>query len=213
MIKKLIKLSLLLTTIIMMTSCLDGLHHITKKKNGDVVVTFKMIASKALFDMANNMGGGDGSSLEEEFGSEIIEEDDIHDMVPGLKSVRVEMINDEIDFGFVVTMTIDDLSKVPADTPFIPHIYNDRLEIFPYMSESGSTSEDESGMAMAFMASAKYKVIVSKTIYPAASKAYLASLDQELEFTLVDLGDSYLIDVPFAVMMLDEIEDLRVVLR
>ncbi|HAK45421.1 MAG TPA: hypothetical protein DCO79_05825 [Spirochaeta sp.] len=195
-----------------LSSCLDAIQHITINSKGDIELSFMLTISKSLFAM----GGSQGESLEDSFTEDVIDPDELSAMIPQATKVDARLIDSDVDYGYHFKFTIPRNFQPQDDTPMVPRINWDNIEILLGMptpeAEKGETAEpgptdemDEMGEAI--FSSAKYKVQISKKLLEQASKAYVRTASGEItNVDLVDLGDTYLVNLPMLMIMGNEEE-------
>ena len=192
-----------------LTSCLDAIQHITLNRNGDIEISFMLTVSKALFAM-----GGEGGSVEESFSEDIIDPEELKTLIPRAKNVETRLIDSDVDYGYLFKFTVPQDYQPDGDTPMVPRISWDNIEILLGMPmeqpgaeetvEPGPTDEmDEMGEAI--FSSAKYKIQISKKLLQRSERAFIKTESGEItNLDLIDLGDTYLVNLPMLMVMNSE---------
>ena len=209
--KKALLIAICIIAAFSLSSCLDALQHITVNNKGDIELSFILTISKGLFAMS---GGGKSGSLEEAFTEDVIDPDELSAMIPQATNVEARLIDSDIDYGYHFRFTIPRDFQPADNTPMVPRIGWDSIEILLGLpaekeetaqeTETGPSDEmDEMGEAI--FSSAKYKVQISKKLLESAGKAYVRTESGEItKVDLVDLGDTYLVNLPILMMMENE---------
>lgn len=77
------------------------------------------------------------------------------------------------------------------------------------MIYAGSLKDDDSlqtdnEMLQLFLASSKYRLLISKSCMPSISKILLKKAKKSTEVSYIDLYDEYLIDIPIMLLLTDK---------
>ncbi len=210
--KKSLKFIVLLLVPLFFTSCIDYVQSVTYK-NGQYKLYYKTTLSKILFEMS----GQDPEVLSEDI-DEMFE-----DALPyGVKGGAVDT---DYEIGLEVAMTIDANTKAEEEKALLP-VADGNLVYIPFMmgnnandiGESMTSGSDDmaGGIALAIMASAKCRILISKTIVPDVKAAYFEGIyySDDYQIPFYDYGDSYCLEISFGVFAEDEDYILdRIVIR
>ena len=202
-----------LILVLSLGSCLDAIQYVTVNNQSEIEMSFMLTISKGLFEM----GGGD-ESVEDTFSEEVFDPDEISSMIPGARNVEARLIDSDVDYGYLFHFTLPRGYEAADDTPMVPHIGWDRMEILLAFPGDEAEADEESGeeasmqdsmdeMGEAIFSSAKYKVQISKRLLENAERAYVRESSGEItDLDLVDLGDNYLVNLPMLMVMMSEEE-------
>lgn len=190
--------------------CVDVVQHITRKSDGTQKNIVSFTLSKAVFEMAKAMGGNSSSfdynDLFSEFG-------DGNSFEYEGVSAKMTKIDDNFSAGYLIDMNIDYKNKniqekllKNTDIPPLPIPRYERNKMVIYLGflneKNGASNNEEMGLA--FLASAKYRLLVNKACIPTISKIVLKSTKQDLNIGYTDLYDEYLIEIPIPLLVADK---------
>jgi len=191
--------------------CVDVVQHVTRKNDGTEKNIISFTFSKAMFEMAKAMGG-DSSSFDyndflDEFGdSDSLEYDGF--------SAKLTKIDNDFSVGYLFDMSIDYKDKniqekLLTDAEIaplpIPRYEKNKMVIYlGFLNEKNSASSNNEEMGMAFLASAVYRLLVSKKCMPQISRIVLKSATQNMNIGYADFYDEYLIEVPIPLLVAEK---------
>jgi hypothetical protein len=184
-----------------LTGCFDIYQHITRDNGGIEHNTIKFTISKAVLEMAGSMSGDAvdyDDWLDENSGD--MKLDDYADL-----SASIEKVNDTLDFGFLIRMSVDYRNKEllgkinESNASFIPRYVRNSMVIPITSLGSGDSLDNE--MAAVFLSSAKYRLSVSKNIVGSIAKVVIEKNGQQNEINYIDMNDEYLIEIPVPLLM------------
>lgn len=189
---------LLICTIIcamLFTSCFDSLESITYS-NGEYVITTRFTISKTTLEMATE---SDESGVTAD---SILKE--MTDLFPS--NASIEKVDTDTDFGISVTMKVKPNTKDENAKGFLPTISTDASYFQFNPIESDYFSNAEEGIANLMLASAKWRILISKKVMPTIKSAHLKYFlsGDKIYFPVVDLIDMYYIEIPFSLLILDD---------
>ena len=201
-------------TAFLLSGCLEITQHVTQVRGRTVSVFVKVGIARALLEMAEGFVGGAAtaeSACEEVF----LAEDDLFE---DARVVRLERIYTETECGALYAFEYD-VRKQNAtdieDIPFFVSVAPDFVEILlPGLGDRGAMDE----MALAFLASSKYRLTISKTVMKtisSASVSYTYDADEtieghdsvdalEYELDVIDMADQHLIEMSLAMLFLGD---------
>lgn len=191
---------------LMLTSCIDVVQHITRKSDGTEKNIISITFSKAIFEMAKAMQGDSFSPNYDDFFKELGETDSLNS--DGFSATRSK-IDNEFSAGYLIDMDINYkdkaikekvLSNIEAEGLPV-HVYDkDKIVInLGFLHNNATSKNDEMGQA--FLASAKYRLLLSKTCMPKLSKVVLKSRNGEMNMAYADFYDEYLIEIPILLLV------------
>lgn len=178
-----------------LSSCLDYVQTITYK-DGKYHNYFKITVSKLLMEIA----GEDSDSFVEEVCS------NFQNGFPEYVSLRG--VNTEIDAGVEISFALSPktateeeklfLPKISGNKYFIPFILAKELEGFAGADSLDSNSDE---MTLAFLSSAKIRIMVAKNIIPAIEVAYFEGTGgKNFAIPVFDYKNSFCLEIPFIVL-------------
>ncbi|MDR0562506.1 MAG: hypothetical protein LBG73_07430 [Spirochaetaceae bacterium] len=200
--------AIIFTLCFALSGCIDIFQHITKDSNGIDRNTIKVTVSKVVFAMANGLSGAGDIDYEKLFD----ESNNIDVKEYNQFNASVKTVNDSMDVGYLVDMSIDyqDKNMVTAitqnDISFIPK-YSDKnitIHIASLGGNAGSVSDND--MAAAFLATGKYRLTVNKACIADIDRAAIKTRDGEKEISVLDLYDGYLIEIPIPIIFMSDID-------
>ncbi|MDR0567731.1 MAG: hypothetical protein LBG87_00795 [Spirochaetaceae bacterium] len=207
-IKKKAYYTIIFTLSFTLSGCIDIFQHITKDGNGVDRNTIKVTVSKVVFAMANGMSGAGDADYEKLFNeSNTVDVQEYTQFNASIKTV-----NDSMDVGYLVDMNIDyqDKNMVTAvnqsNTSFIPKYKDNNITIHIARLGGDSDSAEDNDMAAAFLATAKYRLTVSKTCIADIDRVTVKTRENEKEITALDLYDNYLIEIPMPIIFMSDID-------
>lgn len=189
-----------------LTGCIDIVQHITRKNDGTDQNTISITIAKAMVDMAAAMDGkssADYDALFAEFNTSNME-------AYSQFSAKITKINDQVNAGFLIDMNLNykDKNTLHAintkGVDFIPKYGKKKMTIYAgSLQQNGNSSQNEMGQL--FLATSKYRLLVSKSCMPSISKVVLETSKKSTEIGYLDLYDEYLIDVPLMLLLQDKV--------
>ena len=191
---------------LMLTSCIDVVQHITRKSDGTEKNIISITFSKAIFEMAKAMQGDSFSPNDDDFFKELGGTDSLNS--DGFSATRSK-IDNEFSAGYLIDMDINYkdkaikekvLSNIEAEGLPV-HVYDkDKIVInLGFLHNNATSKNDEMGQA--FLASAKYRLLLSKTCMPKLSKVVLKFRSGEMNMAYEDFYDEYLIEIPILLLV------------
>jgi hypothetical protein len=194
------KILSVLAVVLLFSGCLDAFQHIRQDPSGKVEVFFKFTLQKGLFEMAAQMSGEemDDEVFEAQFGEDFLSFE--KDLPEGVEA-RVEKINNDLEFGMAVRFSyMEDEIDISAgkleEVDFYPIRDPVGFHINFSGQEKGEGDDGDDEMAGVFLASAKYKIIVDKSYLKGAQQAWLEMPEETFPIEIIDLGPSFLLDLP-----------------
>lgn len=193
-----------------LTSCLDSVQAISYN-DGQYYWYMKLSLSKALMEMA----GEDPKVFFEE-----LDNSDLSDL-PDF--VSVNPIETDTEVGVEISVYLDPDSLEEDVQAILPKKIGKEYHVAflagamePFDVNDFSNS-NELGMAQALLSSAKCRVMIGKNIIPRAEGAYIAALDDsrygvDYKMPVYDYGDSFCVEVPWAVLLETDKYDLSQVI-
>lgn len=200
--KKTLKFVALLLVPLFFTSCIDYVQSVTYK-DGQYQLYYKTTLSKILFEMS----GDDTDDMADEIDGMF------EDTLP--YGVTGRFVDTEYDVGLEVSLAINEKTRNEEEKALLPSVSGDLVYI-PFMignnayeigeSMTSGSNDMAGGIALAIMASAKCRVMISKTIVPSVESAYFEGIyySDDYEIPVYDLGDSYCLEISFGVFAEDE---------
>jgi hypothetical protein len=194
---------------LVLSGCIDIFQHITKDGSGIDRNTIRVTVSKAVLEMANSFSGsGDSIDYDELFNES--KNTDVAKYNQFNASVRT--INDTMDVGYVVDMSIDyrdrdTLNKINRDnTSFIPKYNGKNIAIHIDCLGGKSGSTDDNAMAAAFLATGKYRLVISKKCIANIGRVTIKTTEGETGIPFLDLYDEYLIEIPMPIIFMSDLD-------
>ena len=190
-----------------LTGCLDIVQHITRKSDGTDQNTISITVAKAMIETAAIQGDSSVNydDLFAEFNASDIKEYEQF-------GAKITKINDQVNAGYLIDMNLNykDKNTLKAinaeDIDFIPRYTKKKMTIYigSLQQESDSLQTDNE-MVQLFLATSKYRLLISKSCMPSISKVILKESKKSTEVGYLDLCDEYMIDIPIAVLLKEKI--------
>ena len=186
-----------------LTGCIDIVQHITRKSDGTEQNTISITVAKAMIEMASAMQGEPSvnyDALFNEFNTSDMEEYEQF-------GAKITKINDQVNAGYLIDMNLnykdkDVLKAINAeDIDFIPKYGKKKMTIYVGSLQDDDSSKSDNEMAQLFLATSKYRLLVSKSCLPSISKVLLKEAKNSTEISWFDLYDEYMIDIPMAMLL------------
>ena len=187
-----------------LTGCLDIVQHITRKSDGTDQNTISITVAKAMIETAAAIQGDSSVNYDDlfaEFNASDIKEYEQF-------GAKITKINDQVNAGYLIDMNLNykDKNTLKAinaeDIDFIPRYTKKKMTIYigSLQQESDSLQTDNE-MVQLFLATSKYRLLISKSCMPSISKVILKESKKSTEVGYLDLYDEYMIDIPIAVLL------------
>jgi hypothetical protein len=194
---------------LVLSGCIDIFQHITKDASGIDRNTIKVTVSKAVFAMAN---GFSGTSDETDYEKLFDESNNIDIQEYNQFNATVKTVNDTMDVGYLVDMNIDYRDRNTVNTinrsnaSFIPK-YNGKNIVIHIDSLGGNSgSTDDNAMAAAFLATGKYRLVISKKCIASIERVVIKTNEGETASNFLDLYDTYLVEIPIPIIFMSDVE-------
>ena len=190
-----------------LTGCVDIVQHITRKTDGTEQNTISIMVTKAVIELFASMQGNRTVNYDElftEFNTSDMKEYEQF-------GAKMTKINDQVNAGYLIDMNIDykdkDVLKAinAENIDFIPKYAKKKMTIYIGSMQDKSALQTQNEVLQLFLASSKYRLLISKTCMPSISKVLLKMSKQSVEVSYLDLYDEYLIDIPIAFLLTDKI--------
>ncbi len=199
--KKSVLILLVLSAALLLSGCIDVVHYISKDIAGDTEVYFKVAVSKAVFQMAESMGGG-GDTTEEPAEGPDMNMDAVREQFPQWVDVSFDTIDNEAESGFALRYSVDKQRQVPLEDPppLFPIRTKDGFDILlpaQEKEEGGSTAGQSDQMGSLFLASSHYKIILSKKVAAKIQSAELTVGGESYPVAITNLEDLFVLEIPF----------------
>jgi hypothetical protein len=206
--KKLVFPSIAFAFCIVLSGCIDIYQYLTKDANGIERNTIKVTVSKTVFAMAN--GFSDSSNAIDY--EELFDESSPIDIGEYNQfNASIKKVNDTMDVGYLVAMNIDYrdrniVNKINSNnTSFIPK-YNGK-DIIIHIDCIGENSDSaDNEMAMAFLATGKYRLAISKKCIANIDRITIKTDENETNINFTDLYDEYLVEIPIPIIFMSDID-------
>jgi hypothetical protein len=192
-----------------LSGCIDVFQHITKNESGIDRNTIRVTVSKTVLAMANGFSEpNDSIDYEKLFDkSNNVDVTEYNQF-----NATVKIVNDAMDVGYLVNMNIDyrdrnTLNKINrGNMNFIPK-YNGK-NIFIHIDCLGgkSGSADDNAMAAAFLATGKYRLVISKKCIANIERVTIKINEGEMGINFLDLYDEYLVEIPMSIIFMSDID-------
>jgi len=192
-----------------LTGCIDIFQHLIIDADGLVRTTIRVTISKAVFAMA------DGLSEDDADFEEIFNENDLNNMDLDRYDqfgTSFEKINDSTDAGYLLSMNIDyrDQDMVnsinKADISFIPRFGKRDITIPIDLLDGSYGSSGDDAMALAFMSTGKYRLLINKNIMADIGRAVVFAGNEETELTVLDLYNDFLVEIPLSILITSAVD-------
>jgi hypothetical protein len=190
-----------------LTGCVDIVQHITRKTDGTEQNTISIMVTKAVIELFASMQGNRTVNYDElftEFNTSDMKEYEQF-------GAKITKINDQTNVGYLIDMNIDykdkDVLKAinAENIDFIPKYAKKKMTIYIGSMQDKSALQTQNEVLQLFLASSKYRLLISKTCMPSISKVLLKMSKQSVEVSYLDLYDEYLIDIPIAFLLTDKL--------
>ena len=190
-----------------LTGCIDIVQHITRKSDGTDQNTISLTIAKAMLEMAASMQGNSSVNYDElftEFNASDMKEYEQF-------GAKITKINDQVNVGYLIDMNInykdkDILKAINAeDIDFIPKYTKKKMTIYVGSLQDDDSSQTGNEMAQLFLATSKYRLLISKSCMPSISKVILKESKKSTEISYLDLYDEYLIEIPIMRLLKNKI--------
>jgi hypothetical protein len=195
----------------LLSSCIDIFQHITKDNNDIDQNQIKFTVSKTIFAMANGFSGSnekiDYEKLFDESEMNTVDMNKYEQF-----SATVSKVNDIMDIGYLIDMNINyrDRNTVnrinSTNTSFIPKYDGKNMIIHVDAIGDSSSSSADNGMAAAFLATGKYRLLLDKKCISNIQKVIIKTSEGETETSFLDLHTEYLIEIPIPVIYMTDID-------
>lgn len=189
-----------------LTGCIDIVQHITRKSDGTEQNTISITVTKAVLELFASMQGNTSLNYDELF-----DEFNTSDMKEYEQfGAKMTKINDQVNAGYLIDMNIDykDKNVLKAinaeDIDFIPKYAKNKMMIYAGSLKDDDSLQTDNEMLQLFLASSKYRLLISKSCMPSISKILLKKTKKSTEVSYIDLYDEYLIDIPIMLLLTDK---------
>jgi hypothetical protein len=205
--KKILLISGILITVLLMSGCIEVFQYVSIK-NGEVDLSIKYVIQKSIIEMGSAFSG------------EEVDYDDFlgegEDIFEGLGNISGEMtqINTALEVGMEMRIqgSLDELRElVESDQiPFLPERAGSTFYLnIPGM---GSSDSEDDGMAAAFLASAKYRILVDLSGDLSSVSSARLLLDEDADYEDFDetiisatiYGQSMMIEIPMLILFMSD---------
>ena len=189
-----------------LTGCIDIVQHITRKTDGTEQNTISIMVTKAVIELFASMQGNRTVNYDElftEFNTSDMKEYEQF-------GAKMTKINDQVNAGYLIDMNIDykDKNVLKAinaeDIDFIPKYAKNKMMIYAGSLKDDDSLQTDNEMLQLFLASSKYRLLISKSCMPSISKILLKKAKKSTEVSYIDLYDEYLIDIPIMLLLTDK---------
>ena len=186
-----------------LTGCIDIVQHITRKSDGTEQNTISITVAKAMIEMASAMQGEPSVNYDALFNEFNTSDMDEYEQF----GAKITKINDQVNAGYLIDMNLnykdkDVLKAINAeDIDFIPKYEKKKMTIYVGSLQDDDSSKSDNEMAQLFLATSKYRLLVSKSCLPSISKVLLKEAKNSTEISWFDLYDEYMIDIPMAMLL------------
>lgn len=191
-----------------LTGCLDIVQHITRKSDGTDQNTISITVAKAMIETAAAIQGDSSVNYDDlfaEFNASDIKEYEQF-------GAKITKINDQVNAGYLIDMNLNykDKNTLKAinaeDIDFIPRYTKKKMTIYiGSLQQEGDSLQTDNEMVQLFLATSKYRLLISKSCMPSISKVILKESKKSTEVGYLDLYDEYMIDIPIAVLLKEKI--------
>lgn len=189
-----------------LTGCIDIVQHITRKSDGTDQNTISITVTKAVLEMLASMQGNPSVNYDDlfaEFNTSDMEEYEQF-------GAKMTKINDQVNAGYLIDMNInykdkDILKAINAeDIDLIPKYGKKKMTIYVGSLQDDDYSKTDNEMLQLFLASSKYRLLISKTCMPSIKRVLLKTAKKSTEVGYLDLYDEYMIDIPIILLLTDK---------
>ena len=191
-----------------LTGCLDIVQHITRKSDGTDQNTISITVAKAMIETAAAIQGDSSVNYDDlfaEFNASDIKEYEQF-------GAKITKINDQVNAGYLIDMNLNykDKNTLKAinaeDIDFIPRYTKKKMTIYiGSLQQESDSSQTDNEMVQLFLATSKYRLLISKSCMPSISKVILKESKKSTGVGYLDLYDEYMIDIPIAVLLKEKI--------
>lgn len=186
-----------------LTGCIDIVQHITRKSDGTDQNTISITVTKAVIEMLASMQGNPSVNYDDLFA-----EFNTSDMKEYEQfGAKITKINDQVNAGYLIDMNInykdnDILKAINAeDIDLIPKYGKKKMTIYAGSLQDDDYSKTDNEMLQLFLASSRYRLLISKTCMPSIKKVLLKTAKKSTEVGYLDLYDEYMIDIPITLLL------------
>ena len=166
-----------------LTGCIDIVQHITRKSDGTEQNTISITVAKAMIEMASAMQGEPSVNYDALFNEFNTSDMDEYEQF----GAKITKINDQVNAGYLIDMNLnykdkDVLKAINAeDIDFIPKYGKKKMTIYIGSLQDDDSSQTDQEMFQLFLASSKYRLLISKTCIPSISKILLKTAKKSTE--------------------------------
>ena len=124
---------------------------------------------------------------------------------------KITKINDQVNAGYLIDMNLNykDKNTLKAinteNIDFIPKYEKKKMTIYVGSLKDDESSQTDNEMFQLFLASSKYRLLISKSCMPSISKVILKESKKSTEVSYLDLYDEYLIEIPITALLKNKI--------
>lgn len=193
-----IRIAGLVGFVLVLTGCVDIFQYVGYDDSGRLNTSVSLKIQKAILEMASGFSGEE-PNYEEEFD---FSEEEIAEEYPEWVSVDVSPIDTELEYGFRLDMqTAENRMETFDDTtPFIPEKRDSEI-VIPLQS-MGSENDQGEESAAAFLASSKYRLLISKKYAPTISEAWYQNERERSPVDVQEFDEVYLLEMPVIYLFL-----------
>ena len=186
-----VRVVLVMLTVGLLAGCVEVFQYVSRTEDGKTHTTVAVRIQKAIFEVAAGLSGEGPPDYEQEFG---FTEDNIPAEYPEWLDFTFNVIDTDLEYGFEFSVSVDsDRVHDQDELLFLPRTEN-QATVIPF---DGFDSEDaDDDFAMAFFASSKYRLILSKKHTPEVSAAWFESAGNQAPVALHEYDDIYYIEFP-----------------
>ena len=209
--KKLYSISLIFILCFTLSGCFDIFQYITRDNDGIDKITVRATVSKGFFAMIYGLSG----STDDIDYDELFDESDMYtfdiDNYSQYGAV-MERINDISEFGLQLRMNINYRDQNTIDRinstsqSFIPRYNDNGITIRIDRIGNVASSSEENVMTAVFLASGRYRLMISKRCIENIDRAVIKTIEDEAEINFIDLHDKYLLEIPIPLLIMDDID-------
>ena len=210
-IKKLCSISLIFMLCFCLSGCFDIFQYITRDNDGIDKITVRATVSKGFFAMVYGLSG----STDDIDYNEMFDESDMYTFDTDnyiQYGAVIERINDVSEFGLQLRMNIDYRDQNVMDeinrtsSSFIPKYNENGMTIRIERIGNVASSVEENVMTAVFLASGRYRLMISKRCIENINRAVIKTIEDEAEISFIDLYDKYLLEIPIPLLIMDDID-------
>ena len=186
----------LILIVMLFSGCVEFFQYVGQDEHGRLITSFSVRIQKLIFAMAAGLSGEETPDFGEILG---IDEEEMVRMYSNGSEIQYEIIDTELEFGFRISLTLDaDSQTVFGDVPFLPNLSEGMTTIT--LGGSGS-ADGQDGMAIAFLSSSKYRLLISKAYVPSISSAWYEVDGRSIPVEYRDYQSVYFIEFPIVYML------------